>query len=334
MLLRFAPAICFMAPLFLFADAEQQTKAALSALADPNSEQAIGLWNALGTIHQSQSKLSEAERDYRRALALNHGANSATEASILNNLATLFQARRDYKAADVLLRQGYELLKKKSLTEAVPACPLLANLALNYQELGQLSEAEQKYHEAQKIFERPELKDTVDRALFLSNFGLLDFGTGHYSEGLLHGRQAVELIEKLPVGSMQQRAYVLNNVGSGLTQAGHLAEAETFYQRSVACSTGVRLIESLSNLATLQEKLGRYAEAKANEEQAEKIAQGSLSPDEPIWATIWNNLGLIAYKQGDKQEARIEYERSAALWLRTLGPNNAHYASTLANIAG
>jgi len=90
-------------------DTEQQAKAAIAALADPNSKQAIGLWNALGTFHQEQRRLSKAEQDYRQALALNRGSSAPSaqiEASIINNLATVLQARRDFKAADILLKQG------------------------------------------------------------------------------------------------------------------------------------------------------------------------------------------------------------------------------------
>src|ERR1700722_9238901 len=73
------------------ADSEQQTKALIASLTDPSGKESVVLWNALGGIHQAQAKLSEAEQDYRQALALNRALGvpaKMQEATILNNLAT------------------------------------------------------------------------------------------------------------------------------------------------------------------------------------------------------------------------------------------------------
>src|ERR1700733_1986531 len=112
-------AIFLITPLYSYdlesslAGTEQQTKAAISSLTDPNSKRAVDLWNTLGTIHQAQSKLSEAEQDYRRALAINQALSDPSkllDASILNNLATVLQARRDFSGAETLLKEGFALL--------------------------------------------------------------------------------------------------------------------------------------------------------------------------------------------------------------------------------
>jgi tetratricopeptide (TPR) repeat protein len=49
-------------------------------------------------------------------------------------------------------------------------------------------------------------------------------------------------------------------------------------------------------------------------------------------ATVWNNLGSLATQRKDFKEAAEQYQKSAALWLRTLGPNSPQYATTLSNI--
>ncbi len=99
-----------------------------------NDIDSVSRWNNLGAVHQSQGKLKEAEEDYRHALALS--PSKAIEASLLNNLAAVKQAQRDFANADTLLKLGYEILKETNSLQTKAAGPLLANLALNFQQLG------------------------------------------------------------------------------------------------------------------------------------------------------------------------------------------------------
>jgi len=98
---------------------------------DDASQRSVEFWNTLGTIRQGQSKLAEAEQDYQRALGLNQSLSSPNKmqrVSILNNLATIQQARRDFSKAEAFLTSGYEILRENNLTNNPGAGPLLANL--------------------------------------------------------------------------------------------------------------------------------------------------------------------------------------------------------------
>jgi len=317
---------------------EQQARAALAALPDPNDRQALSLWNTLGTIHQAQGKLTEAEADYRRALALS--PSKTIEASLLNNLATVKQAQRDFAHADSLLKLGYEILKATNSLQTKAAGPLLANLALNFQQLGKLVDSERTYREAESVFEHTLNIVTADFVLFLSNFGLLNFEIGQYKEGIARQRRALEIQAKLPSPTNAQRAYVLNNLGLGLSEVGELAEASSFLRQAVEleqtgpASADRHLVDTLSNLASLEEKLGRYDDARQHELQAERVARATLSETDPTWGTIWNNLGLIAMMRRDFREAKSRLDRAANHWVQTLGPESPRYSLTLSNLAG
>ena len=68
----------------------------------------------------------------RQALA---SPSPQAAASLLNNLATIQQSRRDFKSAHALLQQGLTLLNENKLDRSNIAAPLLANLALNLKNL-------------------------------------------------------------------------------------------------------------------------------------------------------------------------------------------------------
>ena len=51
-----------------------------------------------------------------------------------------------------------------------------------------------------------------------------------------------------------------------------------------------------------------------------------------ILATIWNGLGQIAAAQNRLGEAKSYYDKAAATWLRTLGPEHPYYAAVLSNL--
>ncbi len=318
---RFLAAILLVAPLY-----------------GSNNQSSVSYWSGLGAAHQADGKLSEAEQDYRRALAANQALASPSPqaaASLLNNLATIQQSRRDFKSAHALLQQGLTLLNENKLDRSNIAAPLLANLALNLQESGKLSEAADVYRQADEIFGRAGDTETPDYVLFLSNFGLLSFETGQFSAGMVQERRALAIQSKLPAATNLQKAYVRNNLALGLIQMGNLAEAKTCFLKAIELegNGNPHIIETLSNLASLEEKTGNYAEAWTDETEAEQIAQKILPANEIGWATVRNNLGLIAFRRGDLHEAEREYEQAASLWLRTLGPDSPQYSSTLTNIS-
>ncbi len=312
-----------------------------SVTLDEASESSPEFWNTLGTIQQGQSKLVEAEQDYRRALTLNHSLrvpNKTQEVSILNNLATVRQVQRDFSGAELLLKSAYAILLKNSLMDAPSAGPLLANLALNLQQQGRMGEAERAYGEAELSFEHSLTTDTAAFAMLLSNFGLLRLESGHCADAIAHERRSIEIQSKHASIPNQQRSYVFNSLGLAFEECGDFGEAKSYFLRageldSENSATSLRQrVEVLTNLGTLEQKLGQFREARETQLKAEEIAVESLPPNDPVLATIWNNLGSLSTQQKDFKDAAKQYGKSAALWLQTLGPNSPQYATTLSNI--
>ncbi len=94
----------------------------------------------------------------------------------------------------------------------------------------------------------------------------------------------------------------------------------------------------LQGLSAVAEHRGRMAQAQELEEQALKAFERYLArkPDPPVQAIVdlgnaYNNLGGIAYKQGDMDTA-IAYYRQAERFYRRAG-NQVFLANTLGNLA-
>ena len=130
-----------------------------------------------------------------------------------------------------------------------------------------------------------------------------------FTAGMVQERRALAIQSKLPAATNLQKAYVRNNLALGLIQMGNLAEAKTCFLKAIELegNGNPHIIETLSNLASLEEKTGNYAEAWTDETEAEQIAQKILPANEIGWATVRNNLGLIAFRRGDLHEAERKY---------------------------
>ncbi len=122
----------------------------------------------LGILRRQQGKFPEAERLYRRALAIRErqqGPNHPDVAVVLNNLAALEAAEGDEAAAQPLLERALTIRQTAFGDEHVLTAQSLNNLALLYAAQGNTAAAEPLYQHALAILEKApsaELKRVLD----------------------------------------------------------------------------------------------------------------------------------------------------------------------------
>src|SRR5438067_190309 len=98
-----------------YPEAERLLRASLALLPNPESSGAVALWNEIGEVQQAQSRLADAEQDFRRAIEINRKLSQSDDfemAVSLNDLAAISHAHRQFASAESLLRQSYALLEK------------------------------------------------------------------------------------------------------------------------------------------------------------------------------------------------------------------------------
>ena len=91
--------------------------------------------------------------------------------------------------------------------------------------------------------------------------------------------------------------------------------------------------QSLGNVASLYEVLGRYADAEPLYKRALAIREKALGPDHPDVAQSLGNLAYVYQVQVRYADAEPLYKRALAIREKALGPDHPDVAQSLGNLA-
>lgn len=262
-----------------------------------------GVWSLAAVIHQRQGRIEEAERDYRRDLALCRAAGDhSLTADILYRLFRLSWGRSGYRATF--------LLASEALQEATKARdPKLQALAAQavYTALYEVGDLEGAERALETVGPGMERLDPSARASFLNNRGTVLAAEGRLALARRDFEQALEL----GAGRAHDffRAVHLNltetfiDLGD-LDRASHsLAEAWKHVEPGQPPADS--LLDFRVRIALAR---GRLAEA------TQDLATALKNEPDPEWA--WDleyRRGLLAEMQGDPRTATEAYRRSIGI---------------------
>ena len=85
----------------------------------------------------------------------------------------------------------------------------------------------------------------------------------------------------------------------------------------------------LHNLAAVEMRTGRYAEALGREREAIRVWERALNPDDPNLIRAYASLASVEYMMGHPHEAKAAMERALASAARTYGPTHTLMADLL-----
>ncbi len=89
----------------------------------------------------------------------------------------------------------------------------------------------------------------------------------------------------------------------------------------MASGQSSELMEAFNGFNTLYQQ-GRYSEAEPYAKEALRLGMGELGPNDPITASLLNNLAAIYEAQGRYAEAEPLYQHSLAIGDKALGPED------------
>jgi tetratricopeptide (TPR) repeat protein len=230
------------------------------------------LANALD--HHQHGQLADAERIYRRILAID--PNHADSLHLLGTLA--HQAGRHDFAVE-LIRKAIAIDKKQSAYHS--------NLGTALQALGKPDEAAASYRQALVL--KPNLAEAH------MNLGTVLQAQGQLDEAADCFNRALALKPDL--------AEVHVNLGNILQAQGKLDEAVASHERALALKPN--FAEACTNLGNARQAQGKLDEAVASYRQAL-----ALKPDQ---AQAYSNLGNALLAQNKLDEADASYQRALAL---------------------
>jgi tetratricopeptide (TPR) repeat protein len=123
-------------------EAQKFEAAAKTQFGTGHTNYAVAL-DSLASVYRAQSKYSEAEGYFKRALAIEErvrGANHPEVAKALNNLAWLYKEQGRYSEAEGLYKRALAIREKAFGANHADVVSTLNNLALVYEEQGRYSE--------------------------------------------------------------------------------------------------------------------------------------------------------------------------------------------------
>jgi tetratricopeptide (TPR) repeat protein len=299
------------------------------------------LWNELGSVHEQEHQLAEAERDFNTALNIDKDNDSLDEeqrAAALNNLGTLSLQKGNLPQAEQQVRTALENLDKAGLRNGPTAGLVLANLAVICHKQRKDDAARGLYPEAAGIVAN-KYGETSDKYIgVVLEMAMFDFDNGDYSHAREKDSQVLTLLDKLPAANARQKALAENNLGLVLCGMSEFAEADRLLTDAVSllqadeAGPDVMLVQALNSLASVQGHEDKLQAAQQNASKALKLSTSVAGKDSALAATAYNTLGCLELRRNNLSAAREELETALQLWARSKGSESVEYASTLTNL--
>ncbi len=154
---------------------------------------------------------------------------------------------------------------------------------------------------------------------------------------LPQAEQAATLIQQYELSS-HESALLLERLGRYCLERAAYAAAETYltharalYEHSLG-TYPLDTAQTLNSLALLYQQQARYEDAEALHQQALKIREGVLDPNDPKLAESLHNLAMVYSEQEQYQQALPLSLRALALEEQAKGPDHPDVATTLNEI--
>jgi len=189
----------------------------------------IRLESAIATFLAEQHEQALYEFEHLKAQDCRNDVQRAIYAEALRFRGIILSLRRDYEAADALLREALSILRetKSKFLE----CKAQKSRALNYLSWGRLGEAAVHLQLCLKLL-TGEVENEYEHAVAAAHLGKVYLTRGEAREALLWFEQERNLQDKLP-GVAHSRAYTHRNFARAHRNLGHAAEATQHYVSAV-----------------------------------------------------------------------------------------------------
>ncbi|MDH3456620.1 MAG: serine/threonine-protein kinase [Gemmatimonadota bacterium] len=257
-----------------------------STLGDRHPDVAVSLMG-VGLVHKDAGEFEEAEEAFREALAIRERAPADTGqlAEVWDALGTLYWVQDRYEEAEPLLRQALAARRSFHGSESGLVASSMNNLAALLDDVGQYDEAESLYREARALLQERAPGSTQLAKITANLAFLLDVRRAQYDEAETLYREALEMHELLfghdNVNVALDR-YLLAGLlcevrGEPAQGATLLEEAIPVFERQEQHYYGA---VTRSMLGVCLTRLGRYAEAQSELQQALRMLEVDPEPDD------------------------------------------------------
>ncbi|MBI4748593.1 MAG: CHAT domain-containing protein, partial [Acidobacteria bacterium] len=303
--------------------AEQLVTAAAEAYGAESAQYASAILQ-VGEINYRVRNLPKAESSYVQALALREklfGPDHEEVSIVLNNLALLYKAKREFDKAVGTAQRSIAIIEKVvGLNHP--------QVAMGYNTLGEIYRVQNKFAQAETTFQTAlsrgdyikavellkevvvKRKATVGEKHPLYATGLLNLAEGYRKIGRFAEmeplmKQALAIQQEANGPESFPVATCLNNLGDYYRETGNYGLAETYLQQALSIVEKIDGKQSLELCPTLI-NLGVQAEARFDFQTAESYYRRALTiqehqsvKDELQIANTYLNLSRVFFAQGN-----------------------------------
>lgn len=173
-----------------------------------------------------------------------------------------------------------------------------------------------QYTEAQGVLENAlkETKSAHRHAATLDQLGQLHTALGQFDEAEKYYKDALAEKEKSLGRKHRDVAETLNNLADLYYLAGKTEECEPLYRRALEINERDQLnfevCRSLNGMALLQNDANNKVEAEKFLQRAIKIHEKAERRDQPYYATVLTNLGILYTNEGRLGEAEVLFDKA------------------------
>ena len=262
------------------------------------------------------------DRGVKNARTLN--ADPAVQSDLYQTLGNMYQKLGKYDQADSLLRSSLDRRKSIGGTDSQEVADSLVALSLLRLDQGRIPEAERLAREGLAIDSRRLPLQDPSVAKATSALGRILEERGAYDEAVKTLDETIRL-QSTKNEVTTDLSDSINELGTAHYYLGHLALADSLYQRGLAMDRQLygavhpRLADDFYSLGLVQHDLGNDQQAEQYYRQALAIKQSWYGKEHPDTALIMAAVGQSLVYQGRYEEAAPVLQEALAIQERIFG---------------
>ncbi|MEB3312000.1 MAG: tetratricopeptide repeat protein [Snowella sp.] len=303
------------------------------ALTEENRIPYIQVLQDLGICYRSHGVWDKAKGLLNEALLLteNQEPLEAWQASILHELAWIYDDQGEKETAIALYQQSLEL--KEKIGDVQGKAATLHCLAMIYANQGEIDQAIALYQQSLELKEK--IGNVQGKAATLHQLAILYANQGEIDQAIALYQQSLETFEK--IGNVQGKAATLHNLADIYANQGEIDQAIALYQQSLELKEKIGDVQgkaaTLHCLAIIYANQGEIDQAIALYQQSLEIKE-KIGNVQGKAATLAMMGQLLADEKGDYQQGLAYLEQSLAILQRLRSPDAATVQRIIARIRG
>ncbi len=320
------------------------------------------LWGAQEKTDDANSKITERNELFRRAMRLEAGGKyleaipllqqvvPMDEASVgrtgpatLNScraLGGVLRAARQFEACDQVYRDLVKRYEEPPDANSPALIRLLTDLGNLQMDLKKVNRSEPFHRRAMILAQKAKRQDAAE-AYAMTGLGLYFYDVGEFSNAVPLLRGARKLLQLNHAQNTKQYIALLNSLGSALAKLQQIEESLKLSQEALALLHEMKvendpvLLLTLKNYGVLAMQAGRLDDAQRLLQNAFELNLGLRGAENEFNADFLLDLGQVALLKGDYKQAELLTRRARQMRATTSSDlQKKRISQQLASIAG